>query len=1041
MTRLLKRTFNVIILLLVVLIIALAAIFIRLSTRPMDAAFLVNFTHQYLPIPQELSFAKTQLFWPKGSYGPELILTDARWDTKTGAIPLGNIGIATDFIKLVNGDFALAKVSFRNIRFEINDGDFRFMKTLLQPQPQNSNDLDIQKAYTLLSRLGAIVIEDAHIAFYDTKLDQTYYSPKLTASLFAQDDQIQLLGLLSDQYHMLKNPAQLYASLNKDNLELTGKFYLEHLDLKPLDQYLNKFITINQAENINIAAQLSGNFQNKNQPILDVNWQLRSHDLSVDLPKSKQPTEIKTLNADGLWSLASGIISLKSIELETKEDGGLIYDLAIKNIKAAGYIDLAQKYINIANLYIQSQQDSIFNASYKTSWLNANIQNMRHAISIESDDLLSSEEIVSLWPEFVAKAPRKWFDTRAKGQIYDLFVGISFFRGDDKIIYTNLDGSFKLQQGIVKLNEKLPAIENIAASVDLDGQDINILMTSATSSGIDFEDAKLTLSSVHHKKTAILTADIPLDVSAQQALTYGRFLNPNLLSFIEGDIKGSIQGNIGFNLALAGKTDYAKLSLADFGLSGNGSLTNLDYPAQQFSSEKLDYALQNSKIQLKGSAKLQSLTFRDVDLVYPFDLERSWSLKAKNTVKVAALNKNFLQLQPVIKQLHWQGTINSTIALAGRKSIDVTVNSNLSQSSFEAKPLGFAKASGKPATLIITTKLQDQAAKNINLNLTTDKIKLSSSLNFNNNQLQLFEISELSYAKTQLTGKYIPLEDKNILNLSGNLDLSSYEIMTQTNPDNQWEAQKPLEVSLELDTVYLQNFNLIKVQAAAAIKNNMLYSLNVAASTSDNTPFVASITPQNTGRKLSVKSQNGGRIIKGFNIYAHIKGGALQIEAFSPFEHKNTWSGTAEMYNFSLVKAPVLTHLLGALNLIQLNGSLSGDGLLFEKANVPFTLSQGTLTIKQAEVIGPSLAVKADGTISFIQDNINLTGQIIPFSMISGITSQVPILGELLSGANKDGIFVADFKITGKQSDPQVTTYPLNSIAPGIIRDIFKTLN
>ncbi len=1047
MIKLLKRIFNIFILLSVIIIIMLTAIFIRLSTKPMDAAFLVNFTHQYLPIPQELSFAKTQLFWPKGSYGPELILKDARWGSISNNIHLGDIGIATDFVKLVNRDFALAKVSFRNIKIDINDGDFTSIQTLIRPQADSSrNNPDLQKAYNLLSRLGAIVIENAYIAFHDTKLEQTYHSPKLTASLFAQDDQFQLLGVLDDQYKMLKKPAQLYTSLHKDNLKLAGKLHLEGLNLKNLNQYpyLNKFVTINQAENINFAAKFSGDFQNTQKPILDIDWQLRSQDLSLDFLGSTKPTEIKTFNADGFWSLASAIISLKSIELEASEDSGLIYDLSIKNIKATGYIDLAQKLINMANIQIQSQEDKIINASYKSSWLNTDIRHMRHAISVESNDILPIDEIMNLWPKVLIPSVRTWFNRRTKGQLHDLFFGISFFQGKDKIVYTNLDGGFKIQQGFVQFNEKLPAIENITANVDLKEQTITGFITAATSNNIDFKNAKLTLSSVHHKKTIMIAADIPLDISAPQALSYGRIFNANLLPFIDAsskDIDGNIQGNIGFNLALADKTNYNKLTFADFNLSGAGFLTNLTYPAQKLSANQLNYTLQKDKIQLQGDAAFQSITFDDVDFVYPFNPDQSWSLKAKNTVSIEALNKNFSELKPITKQLNWKGKINSTIAAAGRKVIDVTINSNLAQSSFEAKPLGFTKKSGQASSLVISTKLQDATAENIALNFKAGKLKLSSSLNFKNKKLQFFEISEFSHAKTQLIGKYIPLEDKNLLNLSGNLDLSSYEVVTQTNQEKDLDVKKPLEISLELGTVYLQNFNLIKAQTVATIKNNMLYRLNVAASTMDNTPFVATITPQNNGRKLVVKSQNGGRILRGFNIYPHIEGGALQIDAFSPFNNKDTWSGTAVTHKFRLVKAPALTHLLGALNLIQLNSTLAGDGLLFDKANIPFTLSQGSLIINKAEILGPSMGGKASGVVNFDQDSINLTGQVIPLSTLSDITSQVPILGELLSGTNKDGIFVADFEITGSMSDPKVTTNPLSSMAPGIIRDIFKSLN
>ncbi len=252
---------------------------------------------------------------------------------------------------------------------------------------------------------------------------------------------------------------------------------------------------------------------------------------------------------------------------------------------------------------------------------------------------------------------------------------------------------------------------------------------------------------------------------------------------------------------------------------------------------------------------------------------------------------------------------------------------------------------------------------------------------------------------------------------------------------------KPLDISLDLSTVYLKDFNLQKVQATAIYKDNMLYQLNSAASTQDNTAFYVNIQPTEKGRQLELETQNGGDIMRGFNIYPYIQGGVLKISAFSPFEYPDRWNGKLEMYDFKLKEAPTITHLLGALNLTQLDSTLSGNGITFEKAFADFQLSDAALEISGGEVIGPSLGGKLDGLISRKDNTLNFKGKIIPLAGISKFASSVPVVGEILSGTQKDGIFVADFGITGTKENPQIKTFPLSTVTPGIFREIFQSLN
>jgi hypothetical protein len=52
----------------------------------------------------------------------------------------------------------------------------------------------------------------------------------------------------------------------------------------------------------------------------------------------------------------------------------------------------------------------------------------------------------------------------------------------------------------------------------------------------------------------------------------------------------------------------------------------------------------------------------------------------------------------------------------------------------------------------------------------------------------------------------------------------------------------------------------------------------------------------------------------------------------------------------------------------------------------------------------------------------------------------IPLLGRLLTGVNREGIIAAQFSITGKLADPEITAQPLSVLTPGITRDLVKLL-
>ena len=59
--------------------------------------------------------------------------------------------------------------------------------------------------------------------------------------------------------------------------------------------------------------------------------------------------------------------------------------------------------------------------------------------------------------------------------------------------------------------------------------------------------------------------------------------------------------------------------------------------------------------------------------------------------------------------------------------------------------------------------------------------------------------------------------------------------------------------------------------------------------------------------------------------------------------------------------------------------------------------------------------------------------------VLNAVAGQVPLIGPLLGGGSQ-GLFAANFALSGASADPQVTVNPLSALAPGVLRQLFAPI-
>ena len=67
---------------------------------------------------------------------------------------------------------------------------------------------------------------------------------------------------------------------------------------------------------------------------------------------------------------------------------------------------------------------------------------------------------------------------------------------------------------------------------------------------------------------------------------------------------------------------------------------------------------------------------------------------------------------------------------------------------------------------------------------------------------------------------------------------------------------------------------------------------------------------------------------------------------------------------------------------------------------------------------------------------MDLQGTIVPMSEINTFLSNIPLIGDLLTGGSGGGIIAATYTMKGNSKEPSVLINPLSVLTPGFLRTI-----
>ncbi len=193
-----------------------------------------------------------------------------------------------------------------------------------------------------------------------------------------------------------------------------------------------------------------------------------------------------------------------------------------------------------------------------------------------------------------------------------------------------------------------------------------------------------------------------------------------------------------------------------------------------------------------------------------------------------------------------------------------------------------------------------------------------------------------------------------------------------------------------------------------------------------------------TGGVARLEAPDGGALLRGAGLFADAVGGALEATARVSLAPALSVEGSARLRGATIIEDPTLRRLLAEARLEEAERRLTREGgLAFDEIRTDFAFDGATLRLDDLVAAGPAIGVTLSGEYDIYADALDMQGVFTPLYALNSALGAIPLLGDLLTGGEGEGVIGFNFALSGPSDDPRVGVNPLSGLAPGVLRRLF----
>ena len=654
---------------------------------------------------------------------------------------------------------------------------------------------------------------------------------------------------------------------------------------------------------------------------------------------------------------------------------------------------------------------------------------------------LPAETVVALWPVSLATSAREFGATQieagvardAKGHVTlqrDSFAE-GFLRD------TDLEVTFAVEGARVKFLEDLPPVEDGVGTGRLTGNSFKAVLDSGVYAGWVVDEGLIDFPAFNPRGTEFRV----FAKGHGPARNIVKTLAESRLAFDLDPARVSGDAEFTYELFRPALSD---VPYEDLRFTGFGTLRNAGLKAAAFDfdmtggSIKVD--LDQNGMMMAGQA---SLGPSPVDFVWKdtfADADKPAMLTAKSFVTADFLN-GFGMLGRAYMTGEAPLDLKATLDGADLKTANAKID--FSDARLDIAEIGWLKPRGGASNATVDyTRTGDKATSKVRFD--ADGAVLDGDFTLGADSMRLISADlRRAYFRNvaDVNGRLgRGPNDQLVMELGGkHLDISGLIPGLGGLGGESSKDGSPMTIDAAVDRLTLRTgLDLRKAKLALVTGKSGLETFTATGVAGGAAPLSASIDARGDGApRIKVSSGDAGFLAAAFLDADFISGGTLELNGTLEQGNKPA-ELLVEISNARMSNAPFLTQILSLASLRGLSDTLSGEGVMFSRIDLPLKISGGRYIIAGAKAQGPALGLTASGFIDSKSTDIEIDGVLVPSFGVNSALGGIPIIGDLVVGRDGEGVFSLTYGVSGKLEKASVSVNPLSAIAPGVIRRIFE---
>jgi hypothetical protein len=1050
----LKLAFEALAILIVFILLFIGAMLWKLKSSPIDISFIKPAIMQAVNSEDsryQADFQYIVIAWPKLEGALKLRALDMRVTSKgKDVFSVDQADLFFDVKALLKGKLAIDEVVLYGPKAHVlRDANNNFTIDIathkkapsLQPNKQDdpdtsfANDLiDIlsqteQEAIAADNTLGyldRLEIKDAQIIVSDARSHMTWFLPQVDAAINRWEKGVsaRLDIALSPHSHIEENALSAELNYERNSEQIEAKLNISNFDVAILSRYIKELAPLRKHD---------ARFNGRLVSTFDKGFNLDNAVIDISVPKV-------VLNMPEEFDDAKTIENIVLSGFYDNSDHKFQLDLRSLNVIGA---ELKGKILG-------TFQDTLykFNAAIST-------------------DEMDMSLFTTYWPKSLkSESAATWLTEKiTDGQFTDISAGadIEYDFETEELKHDNAKLDFAFKGMSIDYRAPLIPISNASGSGSLNPTGLQLTVKKGKVDDLDLSDASVILKDIFETGAGFanidlnLKGDVPIvfDYISREPISLGERMD-----FAPEEAKG--KANVKVKLSFPTIKD---LLASQVDVVVDADLDDVFIPKavkdQPLTSGPFKLKYDGDKLTLSGKGKL---------LDRAITLEWTRYIDEDKYKTFSIINASF-QADKTLRDAFGIGLDDY---ITGSPNVDITykegkgaysyidVKADITPVEFKVKPFNYAKLpkrKGSASALVVLKNGEVQEIKNLNIQ-TADSAVKNATLKFgqigknwdvktasfknakilkNNFDLNVTRISP-QIMRFEVDAVYMDLLPFLSFNNTNGADKKSTQASKASNTEPQIEVfAKVAHLNTSKKDGFIKN-----AKAYVLVGNDdTVKQLELDATSGDKAVYLRyKPDPKTNALDFRLEADDAGAFLRAFGLYDNVVGGNIIVSGRSiKGGHPNDVKGAAMIEDFMVINAPSLARLLSAMSLTGMEDLLTADGIGFDRleSDLKWTISDNGIrfNFSKGRTSGGALGLTFEGNIhQGKRDEIDINGTIVPISFLNKLVSRIPLLGDILTGGDNQGIFAATYTIKGTSEETKVSINPLSVLAPGILRRI-----